>query len=132
MKYGLSQELAAFDAAPSKALEGPDAAIYRTYKYAAIKCPATEDPRASLRGFYTSRVADGVIKFLNDNGISPKVYDAVSSYMFHCPFARLPIEGGRWKDFGRQMMKCESFPHQLPFCQTDELPFCQTDELPFC
>lgn len=50
-------------------LSGVDAEIYKAYKYAATKCPATEDPRASLRGLFQSKVADGVLKWAKDGGI---------------------------------------------------------------
>eukprot|EP00285_Hemiselmis_virescens_P011638 CAMPEP_0173390480 /NCGR_PEP_ID=MMETSP1356-20130122/15006_1 /TAXON_ID=77927 ORGANISM="Hemiselmis virescens, Strain PCC157" /NCGR_SAMPLE_ID=MMETSP1356 /ASSEMBLY_ACC=CAM_ASM_000847 /LENGTH=328 /DNA_ID=CAMNT_0014347881 /DNA_START=44 /DNA_END=1030 /DNA_ORIENTATION=- len=71
---GSEAELEAFKAPTD--LQGADAAIYKVYKYAAEKCPATEDPRASLRGLFQSRVADGVYKWGVDGGIAPKVYDA--------------------------------------------------------
>jgi hypothetical protein len=50
------QELESFEAKPSKPLDGYDAEIYKVYKYAAFKVPATEDPRASLRGLFASKV----------------------------------------------------------------------------
>lgn len=44
--------------------------------YGADKIPATEDPRASLRPLFQSKMSDGLIKFAEANGITPKVYDA--------------------------------------------------------
>uniref|UniRef100_A0A7S1EAD3 Uncharacterized protein n=1 Tax=Hemiselmis andersenii TaxID=464988 RepID=A0A7S1EAD3_HEMAN len=71
---GSADEFASFDAATD--LTGVDADIYKAYKYASVKCPATEDPRASLRGLFQSKVGDGVYKWGTENGINPKVYDA--------------------------------------------------------
>ena len=45
-------------------------------KYAAIKAPVTEDPRAGLRGVIGLRIGDALYKLATDNGISPKLYDA--------------------------------------------------------
>jgi hypothetical protein len=57
-------------------LKGLEAALFKAYMYGAEKLPVTEDPRASLRPLFQSKMSDGLIKFAEANGISPKVYDA--------------------------------------------------------
>ena len=57
-------------------LSGVELALYQAYMYAAEKVPQTEDPRASLRGLFESKMGDGLIKFSESNGVQPKVYDA--------------------------------------------------------
>eukprot|EP00802_Teleaulax_amphioxeia_P021782 Tamp_22166.p1 GENE.Tamp_22166~~Tamp_22166.p1 ORF type:complete len:340 (+),score=108.68 Tamp_22166:149-1021(+) len=57
-------------------LSGVELELYQAYLYGAEKIPQTEDPRASLRPLFESKMSDNLIKFAQSNGISPKVYDA--------------------------------------------------------
>lgn len=57
-------------------LSGVELALFQAYMYGADKIPETEDPRASLRPLFQSKMSDGLIKFAEANSISPKVYDA--------------------------------------------------------
>lgn len=41
---------------PAKELQGTELALYKLYRYAAVKTPATEDPRLSLRPLFFSKV----------------------------------------------------------------------------
>jgi len=57
-------------------LAGIELALFQAYMYGSDKLPEPEDPRASLRPLFQSKMSDGLIKYAEANGITPKVYDA--------------------------------------------------------
>lgn len=60
---------------PAKELQGTELALYKLYRYAAVKTPATEDPRLSLRPLFFSKSGDALFQLVAESA-KPKVYDA--------------------------------------------------------